>query len=187
MPAALEIWKTCFFFFFCGIILTNSGENWFAWITALRKDYSYYCIEVYISVSNDGLHWSSSDSKSFQPSRIHLSIQTNPNRSGSGQSQYSFIYSLFHSLQAFPLSLSDSKSIQNSRTLLSILANPINAVICIFLILPLISKPLRTIPSAPTTIDIPITFMFHSFFHLSGKILVFAYLFIFLHFHSAVC
>ena len=43
----------------------------------------------------------------------------------------------------------------------------------------LLSKPLETVPSAPTTIGNTITFMFHSFFKLSSKIQVFVYVFAF--------
>ena len=77
-----------------------------------------------------------------------------------------FLYQ--HQLVVFHRSLSDSKSPWVSRTLLSILANLSNAVTCIILILILISnssillsKPLGTVPSAPTTVGI--TFIFHSF------------------------
>ena len=67
--------------------------------------------------------------------------------------------------------LSDDKSPQISRTILCILADPNNAVVWIVSTLPLISEfcspctsPLVTVPSAPITIGITITFMFHSFF-----------------------
>ena len=67
-------------------------------------------------------------------------------------------------------SLSDSKS-QASRTLLSILANLNNAVVWMVSTCPLISKssspftnPLGIGPSASITIDITVTFVFHSFF-----------------------
>ena len=68
----------------------------------------------------------------------------------------------------FHWSLSDSKSLQVSRTPLSILADLINAVVWIVSTL-LISKssspctnPLVTVPSAPITIGISVTFMFFS-------------------------
>ena len=71
----------------------------------------------------------------------------------------------------FLWSLSDSKS-QVSRTLLSILANLNNAVVWMVSTYPPISKssspfinPLVIVPRAPITIDINITFMFHSFFN----------------------
>ena len=71
----------------------------------------------------------------------------------------------------FPRSLSDSKSPQVSRILLSILADRNNAVVWIVSTRPLISKSFSpfiklsvTVPRAPITIGINITFMFHSFF-----------------------
>ena len=66
--------------------------------------------------------------------------------------------------------LSDSKSPQVSKTLLSILADFNNAVVLIVFICPPISKsfspctyPLMTVPSAPITIGITVTFMFNRF------------------------
>ena len=71
----------------------------------------------------------------------------------------------------FHWSLSDSKSPEISRTLLSILAVINNTVFWIVPTRPLISKfsnprtdPLVTVTSAPNTICITVTFMFHSFF-----------------------
>ena len=68
-------------------------------------------------------------------------------------------------------SLSDSKSPQVSRTLLCILADRNNAVVWRVFTQPLISKSsclctnfLRTVPRAPITIGINVSFMFHSFF-----------------------
>ena len=67
--------------------------------------------------------------------------------------------------------LSDSKSIELSRILLSIQADLKSAVVWMVLILPLIScssrlfsKPLGTVPTAPTTIGITATFMFYDCF-----------------------
>ena len=67
-------------------------------------------------------------------------------------------------------SLSDSKSSQVFRTLLSILAGLNKAIVCMVSTYPLISKssspfnnPLGIVPSAPITIDITVTFMFHRF------------------------
>ena len=84
----------------------------------------------------------------------------------------------------FHWSLNDNKSPQVFRTLLSILVNLNNAVVCMVLSLSLIinsssllSKPLETVPSIPTTIDIPVT---------SCKVQVFFQLFAFFHFHSVV-
>ena len=69
-------------------------------------------------------------------------------------------------------SLSDNKSPQVSRTLLSILADLNYAVIWMVSTRPVISKssspctnPLVTVPRAPITISIIVTFMFHSFFN----------------------
>ena len=72
----------------------------------------------------------------------------------------------------FHWSLSDSKSPQVSRTLLSILAVLNNAVVWMVSTRPPTSKPsspfsnpLVTVPNAPITIGIIVTFMFHSFFN----------------------
>ena len=74
-------------------------------------------------------------------------------------------------LVVFLGSLSDSRSSQGTRTFLSILADLNNAIVWVFLILALIfnsfnplNKPLMTVPSAPATIGITVTFMFHRFF-----------------------
>ena len=68
--------------------------------------------------------------------------------------------------------LSDSKSPQVSRTLLSILAVFNNAVVWMVSTRPPTSKssrpfnnPLVTVPKAPITISITVTFMFRSFFN----------------------
>ena len=73
-------------------------------------------------------------------------------------------------MMVFHRSLSDNKSFQVSWTLLSILANLNNAVVWMVSIRPVIFKfsspcvkPLVTVPRAPTTISITVTFMFHSF------------------------
>ena len=72
----------------------------------------------------------------------------------------------------FHWSLSDSKSPQVSRTLLSILAVFNNAVVWMVSTRSPTSKssrlfnnPLVTVPKAPITIGIIVTFMFHSFFN----------------------
>ena len=72
----------------------------------------------------------------------------------------------------FRWSLSDSKSLQVSRTLLSILADLNNAVVWTVSIRSVISKSsspstnhLVTVPKAPITIGIIVTFMFHSLFN----------------------
>ena len=75
-------------------------------------------------------------------------------------------------LMVFHLSLSDSKSSQVSRTLLGILAVLNNVVVWMVSTRPPTSKssnsfnnPLVTVPKAPITIGIIVTFMFHSFFN----------------------
>ena len=73
--------------------------------------------------------------------------------------------------------LSDSKSPQVFRTLLSILSIFNNVVVWMVSIRPPTSKssrpfnnPLVTVPEAPITIGIIVTFMFHSFFNsLAGS------------------
>ena len=72
----------------------------------------------------------------------------------------------------FHWSLSDSKSPQVSGTLLSILAVLNNAVVWMVSTRPQTSKssspfnnPLVTVPKAPITTSIIVTFMFHSFFN----------------------
>ena len=90
--------------------------------------------------------------------------------------------------------LSDSKSPQVSRTLLSILAVFNNAAVWIVSTQLLTSKssspfnnPLVTVPKAPITIDIIVTFMFHSFFQFSSKVGVLISFFTFFQFYSSVC
>ena len=72
----------------------------------------------------------------------------------------------------FHWSLSDSNSPQVSRTFLSILAVLNNAVVWMVSTRPPTSKssspfsnPLVTVPNAPITISIIVTYMFHSFFN----------------------
>ena len=76
----------------------------------------------------------------------------------------------------FHWSLSDSKSPQVCRTLLSILADLNNVVVWMVSTHPLISKsscpfinPSVTVPRAPITIGIKVTFMFFSFFNSQGR------------------
>ena len=91
------------------------------------------------------------------------------------QRYYYYYYSLEFShqrkLMVFHWRRSDSKSPQVSRTLLSILAVFNNAVVWMVSTRSPTSKssrpfnnPLVTVPKAPTTIGIIVTFMFHSFF-----------------------
>ena len=82
-------------------------------------------------------------------------------------------------------SLSDSKSPQVSMTLLDILADLSNAVVWIVSTRPLVSKsfnpstnPLVTVPSAPITIGITVTFMFHSFIQFPCKVFVLILVFV---------
>ena len=93
----------------------------------------------------------------------------------------------------FHWSLSDSKSPQVSRTLLSILAVFNNAVVWMVSTRPPTSKssrpfdnPFVTVPKAPITIGIIVTFMFNSFFQFSSKVEVFISLFTFFQFYSVV-
>ena len=78
----------------------------------------------------------------------------------------------------FHRSLRDNKSFQVSRTLLSILADLNNAVVWMVSSRLVISKssspctnPLVTVPRAPITIDIIVTFMFHSFFNSLARLM----------------
>ena len=94
----------------------------------------------------------------------------------------------------FQWSLSDSKSPQVSRTLLSIQAVLNNAVVWMVSTCPPTSKsptpfsnPLFTVPNAPITIGVIVTFMFHSFFfQFPSKVKVLILLFIFFQFYSVV-
>ena len=83
----------------------------------------------------------------------------------------------------FYWSLNDSRSLQVSGTLLSILIDLNNAVVWMVFACPLISKSsspfiklLGIVPSAPVTIGMTFTFMFHSFF---SSLLKFTYLSLF--------
>ena len=80
--------------------------------------------------------------------------------------------------------LSESKSPQVSRTFLSIQAVFNNAVVGMVSTRPPTSKssrpfnnPLVTVPNAPITIGIIVTFMFHRFFQFSSKIKILISLF----------
>ena len=92
----------------------------------------------------------------------------------------------------FHWSLRDSKSPQVSRTLLSILAVFNNAVVWVVSTRPLTFKssspfrnPLATVPNAPITIGIIVTFMFHRFFfQFPSKVDVLILLFTFFQFYS---
>ena len=93
----------------------------------------------------------------------------------------------------FHWSLSDSKSPQVSRTILSILAVLNNVVMSMISTHPPAFKssnpfinPLFTVPKAPNTIGIIVTFMFQFFFQFSRKVEVFILLFIFFQFYSVV-
>ena len=93
----------------------------------------------------------------------------------------------------FHWSLSNSKSPQVSRTLLSILTVLNNAVVWLVSTRPPTSKsasffnsPLVTVPNAPITISVIVTFMFHSFFQFPCKVEVLILLFTFFQFYSVV-
>ena len=77
----------------------------------------------------------------------------------------------------FHWSLSDGQSPQVSRTLLNILAVLNNAVVLMVTARPLTSKssspfnnPFVSVPKAPSTIGIIVTFMFHSFVNSLAKL-----------------
>ena len=98
----------------------------------------------------------------------HRSLCVSFSRTGDGLC----IYHLFVWSMVFHWSLSDSQSPQVSRTLLSILAVLNNAVIWMVSTRPPTSKSsspfnnlLVTVPKAPITIGIIVTFMFHNFFN----------------------
>ena len=93
----------------------------------------------------------------------------------------------------FHWSLTDSISLQVPRALVSILAVLNNAVVWMVSIRPPTSKtsspfnnPLVTLPKAPITISIIVTFMFHSFFQFSSKVEIFILLFTFFQFYFVV-
>ena len=93
----------------------------------------------------------------------------------------------------FHWSLSDSKYPQAARTLLSILAVLNSAVVWMVSTRSPTSKssspfsnPLVTVPTAPITIGIIVTCMFHSFFQFPSKVEVLIPLFTFFQFYSVV-
>ena len=93
----------------------------------------------------------------------------------------------------FHWSWSDNKSTQVTTTLLSILADLNNSVVLMVSTHPVISKsyspctnPLVTVPSAPITIGMIITFIFHIFFKFPSKVAVLIPLFAFFQFLSVV-
>ena len=93
----------------------------------------------------------------------------------------------------FKWNLSDSKSTQVSRILLSILA-VLNIAVALMVSTRLptskssspFSNPLVTVPKAPITIGIILTFMFHVFFSIPLKGQVLILLFTFFQFYSVV-
>ena len=97
---------------------------------------------------------------------------------------FKLLFFYFNLLRVFHFSLSDSKCPWVSGTLLSFLADLNNAIVWMVSTRPLISKssssctnPLVTALSVSITIDITITFMFHSF----------SVLFAFFQFYHVVC
>ena len=93
----------------------------------------------------------------------------------------------------FLWSLSDTKSPQVSMTFLSILADLNNAEVWMASPHPLISmssststNPLATLPSAPITIGIAITFLLHRFFQFPKKVRVLMSLRTFLHLYPVI-
>ena len=93
----------------------------------------------------------------------------------------------------FHWTLSDSNSHEVFQTLLSILADINNAVVWMVSARPLISKSsspginsLVTVPRAPITIGINVTFMFQCFFQFPSKVEVFILLFTFFQFFLVV-
>ena len=93
----------------------------------------------------------------------------------------------------FQWNLRDRKSPQVPRILLSILVVLNYVVVWMISILPPTSKssspfnnPLVTVPKAPITIGIIVTFMFHSFFQFPSKFEVLILLFIFFQIYSVV-
>ena len=104
---------------------------------------------------------------------------------------YYLLIRIFH--MVFHWSLSDSKSPHVSRTLLRILVVLNNVVVWTVSTHPPTSKssspfsnPLVTVPNAPITIAITVTFMFHSVFQFHSKVKVFILLFTFFQFYSVV-
>ena len=100
-------------------------------------------------------------------------------------------YLLLFSLMVFHWRLRKSKSPKVSRTLLSILSVSNKAVVWMVSTRPPTSKssrlfnnPLVTVPKAPITIGIIVTFMFHSFFQFSSKVEVLISLFTISQFYS---
>ena len=112
-----------------------------------------------------------------------------------------FLFIIIYSLEFFTsdladglsLDFNDSKSPQVFRTLLSILAILNNAIILMVSTRPPTSKspspfnnPSVTVPKAPITIGIIVTFMFHIFFQFPSKVEVLILLFTLFQFYSVV-
>ena len=93
----------------------------------------------------------------------------------------------------FHWSLSDWKSPQVSRALVGILANLNNAVVWMVSTRPLIFKsyssyinPLVTVPSAPITTGITVTFLIYNFFNSLAEVEVLFSLFTFFQFYRVI-
>ena len=87
---------------------------------------------------------------------------------------YIYIYIHIYIFESFFTPASDSKSPQISRILLNILTDFHKFIVWMISAYPLISSnpftnPLGIVPSAPITIGINATFMFHSFFSSLAK------------------
>ena len=94
----------------------------------------------------------------------------------------------------FHWSLSDSKSPQVSWSLLSFLAVLNNTVVWMVSTRPPTSKspspfcnPLVTVPNAPITIGVIVTFMFHSFFISLARLRYLSFFTTFFQFYSVIC
>ena len=127
--------------------------------------------------------------------KLKLELFANNNNNNNNHYYYYHYFQSFwrkFSLMVFHWSLSDCKSTQVSTTLLSILA-VLNNVVWMVSTRPPTSKSsspfnnlLVTVPKAPITICIIVTFLFHSFCQLPSKVEVLILLFIFFPFYFEV-
>ena len=130
-----------------------------------------FIIYLLIRVFHIGVSW-----LSFTGDWVTASLLTSPGLFSVFWPYYYYLliesFSHQYWLMVFHWRLSDSKSPQVSRTLLSILAVFNNAVVWMVSTCPPTSKssspfinPLVTVPKAPITIGIIVTFMFHYYHH----------------------